>query len=155
MAAEESIVRSLLIPMEHRYLLLPSSLVAEVVSYSRPEPVPGSPPSWLLGWFDWRGQRVPCLSFEGLNGGSTAVPATRARVLILKALRDRPDLPYFAIVAQGIPRLVNIDSHAVETISNEKGDFPAVSMPVLAADEHAFIPNMQYLEDRLYQHLFE
>ncbi|MEX0730470.1 MAG: chemotaxis protein CheW [Aquisalimonadaceae bacterium] len=154
MAADESAVRSLLIPMEEGYLLLPSSVVAEVVSYSHPEPLPGDYPDWLLGRFNWRGQRVPCLSFEAINGSTAMSPATRARVLILKALGDRPDLPYFAMVAQGIPRLVNIDMRAIESLNDDMDDAPAVAMPVLALGEPAFIPDMRYMEDRVYRALY-
>lgn len=152
--AEQTAVRSLLIPMEEGVLLLPSSVVAEVVSYSTPEPLPGDYPAWLLGRFNWRGQRIPCVSFEAINGGPAPSPATRARVLVLKALGDRPDLPYFALVSKGIPRLLNIDTAAIETTNDHASDAPAVAMPVMAQGEPAFIPDMRYMEDRVYRALY-
>jgi len=158
MIIDESTVRSLLVPMDDGFLLLPSSVVAEVVSYERPVPMSGDYPSWLLGRFNWRGLRVPCLSFEGLNGGAGMTPASRGRVLILKALTDRPDLPYFAIVAQGIPRLISVDAESLETMGDGSehalDSSPAVISAVLAMGEPAFIPDMRFIEDRVYSALY-
>lgn len=155
MVAEDASVRSLLIPMEDSYLLLPSTVVAEVVGYSDPEPLPGDYPSWLLGRFNWRGQRIPVVAFEDINGGSGALPATRARLMVLKALGDRPELPYFAILAQGIPRLVSVHPDGIEDLEEPMDDAPAVAAAVLAHGEPAFIPDMEFLEDEIYRALFD
>lgn len=152
--ADDSLVRSLLIPMEDGYLLLPSSVIAEVVGYSEPEAMPGDYPSWLLGRFNWRGRRIPCVSFEVINGGVPTARAARARVLVLKALSDRPDLPHFAMVAQGIPKLVNIDVDSLETMDDAMDDAAAVAMAMVALGEPAFIPDMRYMEDRVYNALY-
>jgi chemosensory pili system protein ChpC len=151
---EQISVRSLLIPVEDGYLLVPGSVVAEVISFSPPETIPGDTPNWLLGRFDWRGQRIPCISFEGINGSDTLAPASRARLVVLKALGDRPDLAHFAMVAQGIPRLVTVSARGLEAVEDDIGDAPAIITPVLAQGEPAFIPNMRYMEDRIYRALY-
>jgi chemosensory pili system protein ChpC len=154
MAAEQTAIRSLLVPMQDGYLLMPGTLVAEVVTYSPPEAVPGQYPRWFLGRFNWRGQRLPCVSFEALNGGQAATPATRARVIVVKAVSNRPGLPYFALVAQGIPRLLSVEADAIEDLEEPMDDAPAVRMPVLAHGEPAFIPAVHYMEEQIYRALF-
>jgi chemosensory pili system protein ChpC len=154
MPAEQAAIRSLLVPMQDGYLLMPGTLVAEVVSYSPPETVPGQYPRWLLGRFNWRGQRLPCVSFEALNGGYAGTPATRARVIVLKALKNRPGLPYFSVVAQGIPRLLSVHPDAIEDLNEPMDDAPAVRMPVLAHGEPAFIPDMDFMEDEIHKAMF-
>lgn len=154
MAAEETTVRSLLIPVEENYLLLPSTVVAEVVTYDDPEPPPKGAPSWLLGRFNWRGQRVPAVAFEELNGGNGAAPATRARLMVLKALGDRPELPYIGLLAQGIPRLLSVHPDGIEDLDEPMDDALAVSVAVLVHGEPAFIPDMEYLEEEVHRALF-
>ncbi len=154
MAAEDPSIRSLLIPMEDSHLLLPSTVVAEVVGYSEPAPMPGDYPSWLLGSFNWRGQQVPVVAFEDMNSGTGVLPATRARLLVLKALGDRPKLPYFAILAQGIPRLLRVHPDGIEDMEEPMDDAPAIRTAVLAHGEPAFIPDMEYVEDEIHRVLF-
>lgn len=154
MPADDTLIRSLLIPMEDGYLLIPGTVVAEVTGYSEPEPMEGDHPSWLLGQFNWRGQQVPLIAFERVNGHASALPTTRIRVIVLKALGDRPELPYFALVAQGIPRLLNVHPDGIEDLEEPMDDTPGVIMAVLAHGEPAFIPDMEYLEDEVHRALF-
>lgn len=154
MAAEQTAIRSLLVPMQDGYLLMPGSVVAEVVTYSQPEAVPGQYPRWMLGRFNWRGQRLPCVSFEALNGAPPATPATRARVLVMKAVGNRPGLPYFALVAQGIPRLLSVEPDAIEELDDSMDDAPAVRAPVLAHGEPAFIPDVEFIEGQIHHALY-
>ncbi|MCC5856576.1 MAG: chemotaxis protein CheW [Ectothiorhodospiraceae bacterium] len=154
MAAEQTAIRSLLVPMQDGYLLMPGALVAEVVSYAAPEAVPGQYPQWFLGKFNWRGQRLPCVSFEGMNGGPPVTPATRARIIVMKGVNNRPGLPYFALVSQGIPRLLSVEDDVVEALDESMDDAPAVRMPVLVHGEPAFIPDVEYMEDQVYRALF-
>ena len=58
----------LLLPLSDRSLVLPNVAVAELIGYQPCTPLPHQP-AWLLGWIDWRSQRLPLLSFEAACGG--------------------------------------------------------------------------------------
>lgn len=97
----------LLLPLSDRSLVLPNVAVAELIGYQPCTPLPHQP-AWLLGWIDWRSQRLPLLSFEAASGGQTQV-GERARIVVLNALGDTPRR-FFALLVQGIPRTCKLDS---------------------------------------------
>ena len=97
----------LLLPLSDRSLVLPNVAVAELIGYQPCTPLPHQP-AWLLGWIDWRSQRLPLLSFEAACGGQTQV-GERARIVVLNALGDTPRR-FFALLVQGIPRTCKLDS---------------------------------------------
>jgi chemosensory pili system protein ChpC len=73
-------IRCVLVPVSNLRLLLPNATVAEVITYSKPEPVADAP-EWLLGRIAWRGWRVPLVSFAQLTGSEAgdADPASAWR----------------------------------------------------------------------------
>ncbi|OLS61120.1 chemotaxis protein CheW [Pseudomonas putida] len=97
----------LLLPLSDRSLVLPNVAVAELIGYQACTTAPDQP-AWLLGWIDWRGQRLPLLSFEAACGGQTRV-GERARIVVLNALGGT-SRSFFALLVQGIPRSCKLDS---------------------------------------------
>ena len=114
-------IRGVLISVSQGRLLLPNASVAEVITFSEPEPVENAP-EWMLGQIRWRGWRLPLLSFSRFAGWSEEEASTGAKVVVLKALGGNPKLPYFAMLSQGFPRLVTVaydalqDSHSVKEL---------------------------------------
>lgn len=145
--AQDEVVRSLLVPVQGRSLLVPSTVVAEVVPYSEPEEGVDDGASGLLGVVRWREQKVPAVSFEVADGGSVATAGTRARFAVFKALNNRPGLPYFAVVTQQIPRLLAVYRDTIEVLEGEGETGPAVREAVLVNGEPAVIPDLEYLEN--------
>lgn len=152
--ATESI-RCLLIPLVEHKLLIPVSIVAEVVGYQDPAPLTQGEDEqhWLIGFTDWRGQEVPVVSMEAVMSGDRVDPGVRARIVILKCLQGQPRLPYFGIVAQQLPRLTSIAEPAVETL-DELGPTPGVQFQVLANGEPALLPDVEEIESQLHALLF-
>ena len=69
-------VHCLIVPIEKTHIVLPNSLVAEVVKFSEPEPINGSP-DWLLGHITWQNSRVPvCSQACWRSRVSSGTPAT-------------------------------------------------------------------------------
>ena len=62
MSTAQRDIRGVLISVSQGRLLLPNASVAEVITFSEPEPV-GNAPDWMLGQIRWRGWRLPLLSF--------------------------------------------------------------------------------------------
>ncbi|MEW8260599.1 MAG: chemotaxis protein CheW, partial [Candidatus Thiodiazotropha taylori] len=52
-------VRSVLIPLHERQILLPNATVAEVMGYQQPEYAGDELPEWFLGHLAWRGVMIP------------------------------------------------------------------------------------------------
>lgn len=137
------IVPSLMIPLATDTLLLPTVTVAEIVSPTTPEAVPDSP-DWLLGYIHWRDQRVPLMSVELLSGGAMAQPRATSRVVILNNTGVSQDLPFIAIVADGIPKLAHVAAEDLSISDNSPGAFQ--NMRVILNGEEAVIPEVSSLE---------
>lgn len=149
-------IRSLLVPLNDYTLLLPGSVVAEVIPYQDPTPLAASvsAPDWVVGLVTWRGVRVPLVSVEVFGGAAEApMPGLRARLVVLKGLAGDPQLPFFAIVAQQIPRLQTVSEGMVDGLEDESLE-GAPGEPVLVAGEPAVIPELETLEADLLQALY-
>ena len=146
MDQKQTDIRGVLIGVTGTRLLLPNATVAEVITYSLPEPVPGAP-SWLYGRIRWRGWRLPLISFARLTGLAQQESELGAKVVVLKALGGNPRQPYFAMLTQGFPRLVTVPADQLVTAAGDGNDPPpGVLTPVLLRDDEALIPDLAAIE---------
>ncbi|OGT57752.1 MAG: hypothetical protein A3E01_03235 [Gammaproteobacteria bacterium RIFCSPHIGHO2_12_FULL_63_22] len=137
-------IRGVLISVNQGRLLLPNASVAEVITFSEPEPVENAP-SWMLGQIRWRGWRLPLLSFSRFAGWSDEEGQIGAKVVVLKALGGNPKLPYFAVLSQGFPRLVTV-AHSALSETGQK-DLPVgIHSMVMLNDDAAAVPDLAGLE---------
>ncbi len=151
---QEGGIRCLVVPLTNVSMLLPSSLVVEVASYSEPTPVYGAGDvPWLQGRVNWRGQKIPLVSVEAFFESDFAVPGGRARMLVLKGLSGHPKLAFFAVLAQQIPRLANVTADGIEPL-NDEALANAPGEVVLAASEATIMLDVDYVEKRLIELLY-
>jgi chemosensory pili system protein ChpC len=144
-------ISSLFIPVSGKNLLLPNASVAEIIDYVPPSPTRGTP-DWMLGYVEWRGIQLPVLSYDIANGDSTSNLSSRARLAVINAVgENHKDHPFFAIVTQGIPRLIKVQEE--EITEDEQPVGQADTLNVKISGESAAIPNIDYLEDLLRQAL--
>ncbi|MFM6987060.1 MAG: chemotaxis protein CheW [Arenimonas sp.] len=142
-------LRAVLIALPGGKLMLPNTTVSEIVTYAAPEAVDGKP-NWYLGAIRWKGYRLPLVSFSAMAGWDQRESVAGAKVAILKGLSGETRLPYFALLTQGFPRLVNIASdqliddpeHASEFYSSAYLDNDAVAIPNLEAIERLIRDNL-------------
>ncbi|VAX12241.1 hypothetical protein MNBD_GAMMA24-1410 [hydrothermal vent metagenome] len=133
----------LLLPLQDVKILLPNTAVAEVISYTVPETVKDAPP-WMLGYINWRDEKIPLLSFERLSGAGKQEHTTD-RVAVLNTLNGNPHLAYIALQIQSIPQLRLIqESSIVVTETDEQTDVVAASIDF--AGESVLIPDLDKLE---------
>ncbi len=142
-------MRGVLISVAGGKLLLPNTTVSEIITYAAPESVPDKP-EWYLGAIRWKGYRLPLVSISSMVGWAQPASASGAKVAILKALSGEAKLPYFAVITQGFPRLVNITSeqliddpeHVNEYYYSAYLENDAVSVPNLGSIERQIIEQL-------------
>jgi chemosensory pili system protein ChpC len=137
-------ITGLLVPMADRTLLLPNVAVAELIPYRAPQAAQGTP-SWFLGQVSWRDLTLPLLSFEAASDGQPET-GPLARVAVLNALGGRDHVKFIALLVQGIPRSVKVDS------SLTRSDVPPAPLELDAVnlgDVQARIPDLVALEQKL------
>ena len=138
-------IRSQSIPLAGMRLLLPTTAIAEIVDWQTPAPVADAP-DWLLGMMAWRGLQIPLLSFEAANGEAPGEVQRRGRVAVLNGIGGDPDLPFYAVQAQGIPHLTSADQHSLQAISEPESLLPLVSGIASLQDQEVLIPDLDKLE---------
>jgi len=116
--AETNSIRCIQLPLVDWQLLLPNPVVAEIISYSRPEQ---AGEGWLNGLLSWRGVMVPVISVEEMCQRNPVEPGARSRIAILYNLSGDRSLPYVGIILQDIPRayLAEEDRMQAVAISSE------------------------------------
>jgi chemosensory pili system protein ChpC len=141
-------IRCVLVPVGNLRLLLPNANVAEVITLTTPEPVPGAP-EWLLGRIAWRGWRVPLISFTKLADAQEGDSELSVRVAVLKALGDNPDVPFVAMLTQGFPRLTTLNAELIIPTHDGKPLPRGVKAQVLVRDDMAVIPDLEGIESEV------
>lgn len=143
-------VAGLLIPLHEKQLVLPNVTVAEIIPYRAPTQV-SDDIDWLLGQLEWRNINIPVLSYEVLSGGSLP-PVADARFAVINGTGQKRDLPFYAMLIQGIPKLTRIqedDVVSVEAMHSGPYDEMAVSL----FGEQAMIPNLEMIENELLKYI--
>ena len=153
MAAEE--IRTIMAPLTEGHVVLPNSVVAEVLSYTAPAPFKDSPP-WLLGEIVWHGWQVPVISYEQLIDENIGhIPTSRARILIIKTLGESTQVNYIGLVIQGLPKLKKV-TPATLVEKQTEGLADTLFSEVLIDSQTALIPELGHLthtiEEAAYDH---
>jgi chemosensory pili system protein ChpC len=145
MAGPQRDIRGVMISVNQGRLLLPNASVAEVITFSEPEPVENAP-DWVLGQIRWRGWRLPLLSFSRFADWSDEEGSVGAKVVVLKALGGNPKLPYFAMLSQGFPRLVTVSNEALQEAHSVKELPLGIHSMVTLNGDPAAVPDLLSLE---------
>ncbi|MCA1779650.1 MAG: chemotaxis protein CheW [Xanthomonadaceae bacterium] len=133
-------IRSVLVPITDAELLLPNASIAEIVGYSRPEPIEQAP-AWLLGNILWHGWQVPVVSFGMLIEQEASEDREGARICITKALTSNERMPYIGILAQGFPRLVTVTESSLSEVPDSSIHMATAGKAIIG-DREAWIPEL-------------
>lgn len=144
-AQEPSELSCVLIPLQEGQLLLPAVCVAEIMPWRRIK-VLDDLPSWCLGLLGWRGETVPVLRFERLNQPRSSGPAP-GRCLVVMNRTSSGQSPFYALAAEGLPRLVQLSEADVSDQDKRLGR--AEARVVRLGTETASIPSLQFIEEQV------
>lgn len=141
--SDDNQVRALMAPIPGGGVLVPGTMIAEVVNYNDPEPFHEGP-DWLLGEVRWNGWQIPVVNLGMLAGLSDdySVPP-RARVLIVKTLSMASSVLHIGLLVDGLPRLKNVTPANLIEIEAETPD--GVFSHVSVEDQDAVIPDLDEL----------
>lgn len=105
-------LQCVLLPMVGSTLLLPKVVIAEMALVSPVEDVADTP-VWFEGYFYWRNQKVPMISYERLNGKSRYPLNPLGRVAVLHTSGNDESFPFVAFSTQGIPKDIVISQNNI------------------------------------------
>ena len=144
-----------LIPQPDVPLLLPNEAVAEVLRGGEVL-ARDDVPAWLLGTMAWRGLTIPVISWHALTGvDGRPAQADGGHFVVLNRSRALPALPFYALPARDVPRLVRLVEEDLQLLAIDApdADDAAFGIAVRLGAEAAFIPRLEALEDLLLSYL--
>ncbi len=148
------IIRGVLIQVADARLLLPNATIAEVLSFSEPDPIADAP-DWLLGRIRWRGWQLPLVGFSRFTGTGRDEGGLGSKVIVLKALGGDPKHPYIALLTQGFPRLVTVAESALQAVDDGDELPEGVLARVRLNEDVALLPDLAALEQHVTHALAE
>lgn len=141
-----------LVPLAQRSLLLPNVSVAEIIPHRLAQTIKDMP-EWFKGFIDWRGLSVPLVSFDLLNEQLCPEANLRENIAVINTVSGAEDLPFFALLSQGSPRLLRIVQDDITTVDSDGALGPAELVFVSVHGKHASIPNIDFIEDQIRQYI--
>ncbi len=142
-ADEVSELSCVMIPLKGAQLLLPNVCVAEILPWRRIKMLSDTPP-WCLGLLGWRGEMVPVVRFETLNGEPGEARKSGRCMVVMNRARNAKGLPFYALAAEGLPRMVQLTADDLANESCKLG--VAEQVVVKLGTESAVIPNLEVIE---------
>lgn len=141
-------VHCLLLPLHKEIIVLPNAAVAEIIPYDTHEPV-NEAPEWFLGRLNWRERRMPLISFESASGGEPGKVSTSCRIAILNTLNGSTQLPYIAILTQGLPSLQIVRPNTIQYADKSSHQRQSIKAYVNIGGTMTMIPDIDDLENRI------
>jgi len=146
MTEELTELSCVLIPLDGTQLLLPNVSVAEILPWRRVKVI-NDKPDWCLGLLGWRGETIPVVRFETLNGAGGATRKAGRCMIVMNRARSARGLPFYALAAEGLPRMLQLTADDLSNESVRLG--PAESVAVRLGTESAVIPNLDFIENEI------
>jgi hypothetical protein len=136
-------IRVLLAPIPGGALVIPGSVVAEVVDFTEPQSF-GRGPEWLLGEIGWNVWKIPLVSLSLLAGTSNDTRVSpRSRLLVLKTLTEESSVLHVAVPISGLPRLLRVSRGSLEEVDGETP--PGIFTHVVIDNQPGLIPDLEAL----------
>jgi len=141
-------VRSMLLPLQSGNMLVPYSVVQEIIAYRTPQPS-GDAPTWVLGILDWHRWRIPVVSAERLLGNAYSPTAKKRHIVVCNLLNGNDTMPCAGVVTQGIPQLVRVAADAILPIDNSDSAPPWVAEQMRFRGDDVWVPALDVLASKL------
>ena len=141
-------VHCLLLPLNADIALLPNAAVAEVIPYTEPMTIEDAP-DWLVGFINWRERRIPLVMFEAASDGKVGRIHRGCRIAVLNTLNGNNELPYIAMVTQGLPSLQIVRSNMIQYADRPTEQRQSIKAYVNLNGVAAIMPDIDELESRL------
>jgi chemosensory pili system protein ChpC len=139
-------VQCVVIPLLNSSVLLPNVCIAEILPWRRVKALQ-SVPDWLIGLLGWRGETLPVVNFEMLNEHPEARIANGRCLVIMNRAGLKRGPSFYAIVAEGLPRLVQVAAEDLTPGADVAGPYSASDVKL--GTETVIIPNLEAVERQI------
>lgn len=137
-------VPCMLIPLQHHYLLLPNTTIAEVIPMPRMT-MDNSKTDYWVGQYDWNSQQLPVIDLESLVEGNPSNSAEANKLCILHGINAEVDLNAYALPCYGAPQLIHLNESALRLVA-DVADSEFLHCQIQIGSKIAYIPNLDNIE---------
>jgi len=143
-------VPCMIIPLQHHYLLLPNSTLAEVTPLPRVIHTDNTKPSYWIGQCDWQSQTIPVIDLEGLIEGKRSNTADANKLCVLRGINTSANISIYGLPCYGVPQLIHLTESALKLAEGVlESDY--VHYQIQVGNKIAYIPNLDAIETMLSQ----
>lgn len=141
-------LRCLLITVQGGQIILPNSLVAEVLPYAAPLRIETAP-HWVVGAMLWRNLTTPLVSLGRLIFRVAPDADLNSRIIIIHSLGTDSKLPHFGLLGTAAPRPLNLQRHEIVLDTQTSGaevNRPGILSWARYQESPVIIPDLETIE---------
>jgi len=141
-------LRCLLITVQGGQVILPNSLVVEVLPFATPLRIEAAP-HWVVGAMLWHNLTTPLISLGRWIFGVAPGADINSRIIIVNTLGADSRLPRFGILGTAAPRPLNVQRQDIDQdleIAEAERQRPGILNWARYQDQSVLIPDMDAIE---------
>ncbi|MEM7020386.1 MAG: chemotaxis protein CheW [Pseudomonadota bacterium] len=148
----ENDIRSLMILLGAQNLLIPSSIIAEVIRY-RPSETTIDNSDWVTGFITWRDQRVPVLSTEKIFKTNIKHIAASfdAHIMIFYVVSQAGAAGFYGLPVPSMPQTLNINEESFsehQMLDEDEESSALLASALVDGDKLVYLPDLALLEEK-------
>lgn len=140
-------LRCLLIAVQGGQVILPNSLIVEVLPFATPLHIEGAP-QWVAGAMLWRNLTTPLVSLGRLIFQVAPEADLNSRIIFVNALGSDSQLPHFGILGTSVPRPLDLQRQEIslDPDAATESNRPGVLSWARYQDQPVIIPDLDAIE---------
>lgn len=141
-------LRCLLITVQGGQVILPNSLVVEVLPFATPLRIEAAP-HWVVGAMLWHNLTTPLISLGRWIFGVAPGADINSRIIIVNTLGADSRLPRFGILGTAAPRPLNVQRQDIDQdleVAEAERQRPGILNWARYQDQSVLIPDMDAIE---------
>lgn len=138
-------LRCLLITVQGGQVILPNSLVVEVLPFATPLRIEAAP-HWVVGAMLWRNLTTPLVSLGRLIFRVAPEADLNSRIIFINALGSDSRLPHFGFLSTSVPRPLSLQRQEINLDPAAELNRPGVLSWAHYQDHPVVIPDLDAIE---------
>jgi len=139
-------LRCIFLPVDGKTLILPYTSIVEVVPLENLKPVEGRE-AYVVGELEWQEIKFPVMSFAKLDNEPASPLNQKAHIAILNLVIETKVFDFMGMILYGFPTMKTIRPSDIKELS--ACTEPYLLMEVAARNQHAYIPNLEWIQQKL------
>jgi len=134
-----------LLPLWQKKLLLPTSVVVDIVSSSQLKPTKKNKKQGILGQVTWEQETIPVISFETFNGDNQSADPQKIAIVVAANLGE---IQFYGLALQAEPVTAKVKIAEIEDL-DQAAVGPMEYLQVRYQNNLCVIPDLDNLERKL------